>query len=482
MLTNDEIIINDLYKFYKAFVVSKYEEIVPAPHIKSLSRYLMRMALGEINRLVVNMPPQHSKSSMVSLAYPFWLICRNPNTKILIVNNSDGLSETFGLQLRDLFRRYSEYFGIYLSEDKSSNKYMMFQDKPKNGTNYEGSIRLVGAGSSKITGTPVDFIIIDDPYEGFGDTTPTLLEKKINWFNTIILQRLRENSKMIILHTRWMQNDLSGYLKENYPNKYEFVVYPAIKDNGEPLWDYYTIDTLQERRQEMGERLFEAIYQQKPLDETGDFFNTNNLNFVDEFNSWNLVVDTVRSYDCAYSSDDPKKDSDYTGFCKMHKVLGNEKYGHYYYLITDVGMEKWGDDLLSNIQQYARIDSPNTTILAETGTVGGAGEFLFKEYRKYMTGYNFLQSLPTGSKVDRAIPLKNAILDGKIKIMLQDNKRELLLQQLRGFPLASHDDLVDALSYAYNYLENIGGDNARITGNPVELRSRKNKNKRMFRR
>ena len=389
----DKEIINDLYKFYKAFVVSKYGEIVNAPHIKSLSRYLMRMVLGENDRLVVNMPPQHSKSSMVSLAFPFWLICRNPDTKILIVNNSDGLSETFGLQIRDLFRRYSEYFGVYLSEDKSSNKYMMFQDKPKNGTNYEGSIRLVGAGSSKITGTPVDFIIIDDPYEGFADTTPTLLEKKINWFNTIILQRLRENSKMIILHTRWMQNDLSGYLKENYPDRYEFVEYPAIQDNGEPLWDYYTIDTLNERRREMGERLFEAIYQQRPLDETGDFFDIDQINFEQDNYNPNTahVIGKCRSYDLAYTAEEENKSSDYTAGAYIYKNYKNE------YVLSDLIYGRFGEQNINKIQATAKRDGVDVPILIETGTVGAAAGELYQVYKKRLAGYNVKQSLATAS-------------------------------------------------------------------------------------
>lgn len=437
-MNRDALIVNDLYKFYKAFVVSKYGEIVSAPHIKSLSRYLMRMSRGDLSRLVVNMAPQHSKSSMITLAYPFWLIMRDPDTKILIVNNSDGLSETFGLQIRDLFRRYQDYFGVYLSEDKSSNKYMMFQNQKKGGDNYEGSIRLVGAGSSKITGTPVDYIIIDDPYEGFGDTTPSLLQKKIDWFNTIILQRLREESRMVILHTRWSQNDLSGYLKRNYPDQYTFVEYPAIKEDGNPLWNYYTLDTLNQRRKEMGDRLFEAIYQQKPLDLTSDFFDMEQIKFNEEPND---IIASIWAYDLAYSEVDQ---ADYTVGIKMLKSENDTYY------ITDMIRGKFGNRNKEMVLRNARHD-PNTPIGIEFG-VAAAGKLLAHEWRSYLHEYSVKEIVPIRNKEDRAFPLSNTIADGNLVVNLQGKKLEDWMREIASFPNGVHDDIVDATSHAHNLL------------------------------
>lgn len=409
----------------------------------------MKVCFSKNKRLVVNMPPQHSKTSMITLAFPLWLIMQDPNTKILIVNNSAGLSETFGIQIRDLVRRYGEKFGLFLSDDKQSNRYIMFANR--DGENYSGSIRLVGAGASNITGTPVDYIIIDDPYSGFSDITPSALEKSIEWFKTIILQRLREASKLLILHTRWHSNDLSGYLQENYPNDYEFVVFPAIKENGKPLWDYYSIETLRKREEEMGTRLFEAIYQQQPLDETGDYFDINNIIFEDYFDFTNpLITGKCRSWDLAYSSDEPGKDNDYTASCKMYRLSTDEYY------VTDVTMDRYGDDVLNILKTYARTDTPNTHILIETGTKGGAAKELYNQYEKHFRGYVTEQSEPVGSKSDRATGFKYALLAGKIHFILNDNQRELLLKQLRGFPFAKHDDLIDALAYAYNYLNQQG--------------------------
>ena len=88
----------------------------------------------------------------------------------------------------------------------------------------------------------------------------------------------------------------------------------------------------------------------------------------------------------------------------------------------------------------------------ETGTKGGAAKELYNQYKKHFTGYRTQQSEPVGSKVDRATAFKYALMDGKIRFVLNSNQREILLKQLKGFPLAKHDDLVDALSYAYSFL------------------------------
>ena len=145
-------------------------------------------------------PTHNSKSSMVTLAFPLWLIFQNPNLKILIVNNSATLSEKFGIQIREYIKKVGPQFGVHLSDVKRSSTHIMFTDA--DGELHQGSIRLVGASGS-ITGQDADYLIIDDPYFGFDDITPSQLNKKIDWFQTIILQRLEPHSKLIVLHTRW---------------------------------------------------------------------------------------------------------------------------------------------------------------------------------------------------------------------------------------------------------------------------------------
>lgn len=436
--------ISSPYSIYREFTV---KNDIKAAHIKKISNILEHVTFDDdyYDRLCVSQPPRTAKSSLITLSYPYWLILNNPNFNIVIVNNTQTLAENFGIRLRQLFIDYAdvlEDMNIRLSEKKHSNSFFMFEDKE--GKLYDGSIKLMGTGGT-ITGQDVDILICDDLIKGFSDVTSTLLDKKIEWFKSIILQRLEPHSKLIILGTRWASNDVIGYLKENQSHDYKFIELQALNDDEtDCIWNNrYTVDFFRARRQEMGERLFEALYQQKPLDETGTFFNIELLRYDKDYN----IFSTVRSYDLAYSDESKGDVRDYTASCIMHKTIEGD------YVISHVSMEQYGDRLFNVIQANARQDTPNIPILIETGTVGGASEFLFKEYKRKLQGFNVRQSKPIGAKVDRATPFKNAILDGKVIVNLNDMERELLFNQLNSFPLGKHDDLVDALSYAYSFLE-----------------------------
>ena len=440
-LVRIKLVLDDLFKTYVGFIAKDYKKPSKPWHISELAKELTKLKNKEGARLCVAMPPRHSKSSIVTLAYPLWLIWEDPRLDILIVNSSAGLSENFGIRLRELFKKYEEASGVYLSDIKHSSTHLKFQDK--DGNLHPGSIRLVGADGT-ITGSNADYLIIDDPYKGFEDITPTLLEKKINWFKNIILQRLEPDSRLIICHTRWSENDLQGYLNRKHPEEYEFISYPAIQEDGTSLWrERYSLDFLEQRREEMGERLFEAIYQQKPLDQTSDFFQLDNIDFEPEYTKEDIKY-SIRAWDIASSE---SKHADYTAGVLMHKLTDDT------YLITDLKHGHYGGNNLRVIQDTAKQDGANTRIYIETG-VAAAGDLLFKEWRKQLKGYTVEHARPIKSKVDRATPLQNAILDGKLKISISDDElRGELIKELLGFPDSIHDDIIDACSYAFNYLK-----------------------------
>lgn len=168
-------ILTDLYEFYFNFVAVTYKDFVDAEHIEILADKLTEVYLDELNNLCIAMPPRHSKSSIVTLAFPLWLIFINPDSKILIVNAEASLSESFGIRLREFIKEYGAIFNVYLSDVKHSSTHIKFEDSK--GHLYKGFIRLVGAEGS-ITGQDADYLILDDIYKGFSDITPTLLEKK----------------------------------------------------------------------------------------------------------------------------------------------------------------------------------------------------------------------------------------------------------------------------------------------------------------
>jgi hypothetical protein len=448
----------NLLKFYYTFIALRFENTTSAPHLLDLADKLTQCVYNPEfkNRLCVSMPPQHSKSSMVTVAFATWLIIREPHKRILIVNAEKELSKTFGIQIRQLIHNIGHYYGIEVSNVQSSNTSLMFT---KHGELCDGSIKLTGA-SGGITGRPADIIIVDDPYKGLEDEfTPTQLNKKWNWYSSLIEQRARNQTKLIVMHTRWHSEDIQGRIQaDDYQSsKYHFVEYPAIDEDNKPLWDYYGLEFYLDKQRTMGERQFQAIYQQKPLDLTSDFFHVDRLIFDDTFDDYPIA--RCRSWDIASSDDSLGDQRDYTAGVRMLKTPSD----HYWIFPYERG--QYGNNVKNVIRDTARLDGAAYTILLEPGTSGGAAGLFYEEYKNNLTGYNTVQSLPKGTKADRATPLANAIYDGKVHICIRnDTQRQTLLDEFKSFPNGKHDDLVDAVAYGYNWLSKHGDNHVGTSG------------------
>lgn len=446
----DSRFLNDLYLFYRLFVISKFSNKgLKANHIKRLSRHLMALTLGRLNKhLAVSMPPRHSKSSMVTIAYPLWLIFQNPNLNILIINNTSTLSEKFGIALRDCISEYGELFNVYLSDVKHSSSHLMFCDK--DGKLYNGSIRLTGASGS-ITGQDADYIIIDDPYKGEEDEfTPTALQKKIDWFNRIVEQRIEPHTKLLILHTRWHSQDLIGYIQNEQPDDYLFITYPALSEENKPLWpEKYTLTELEKKREKVKDRLFSSIWQQRPLDDTSDFFDLSKIRY-EGLQTNEHIIKTIRTWDISKGA---TIHSDYTAGARM--VLTNTgRIG----ISKSLKHGQYGHQTKNTVLKTANGDGYDVEILIETG-VAAAGDLLFDEWEIQLTGYRVHQSRAIKSKPDRATPLKNLISDGLFFIDIDDPELlEIVNKEFSSFPDGVHDDIVDCVAYGVIYLHNFFED------------------------
>ena len=443
---------------YDVYATLTVKNSIPAKHVYELSEALMDTVLDDDapDRLCIVQPPRTAKSSTITLSFPFWLILMNPEFNILIVNYNKKLAARFGNRLRQLFIDNEDLLAsrdIYLSDAEHAKT--LFSFKNSKGESL-GSISLEGTGGT-ITGTDVDICICDDLIKGFQDTTQRALDDLYEWWKEILLQRIEPHTKLFLLGTRWHTQDIIGRVLKDNPEKYRFIHLKALKENGECIWpNKYTPEYFEDRRKEIGDRVFEAEYQGQPLDETGDYFNLDWVIFEEEFDYNNpLITGRVRSWDLAYSSEEPGKDNDYTASCKMYRLQDDTYY------VTNVTMKRYGDDLLNVLKRTARQDTANTRILLETGTKGGAAKELYNQYKPHFKGYVTEQSEPVGSKVDRAEGFKLALMQGKIRFVLDDNQREILINQLKGFPLAKHDDLIDALAYAFSKLSQQGGNNVK---------------------
>lgn len=389
-------------------------------------------------------PTHNSKSSLITLAFPLWLIIRDPTLNIMVVTSTFNLSESFGIRIRELFLQYQDILPVRISNKKHASGWIMFEDKEGNLTG--GSIRLVGLGG-QITGFDADWVIVDDIVKGIQDCTPTQLQKTKDFFDGVLLQRLEPHSKLIVLGTLWSSEDILSVIRKERSDEYHILDLPAYNEKDEILWpEKYNLDYFHEKENEMGNRLFQALYMCRPLDETGAFFKLDNLLF-DTFKFHHNSI-CVRSWDLAYSDESKGDINDYSASIKMWKSPEG------LYWITDLKNGQYGENIHNELKRTAYLDTANVPILIETGTKGGASKFYYNDLKNiYLKGYNVKQSEPIGSKVDRALTFRDAIWDGKVVIDLDENGREALIKQLNSFPLGKHDDIIDACSYAYNYLQ-----------------------------
>lgn len=442
-MDNSELFINDLYLFYRYFVASDYANSVPAPHIKKLAHELMKlMVTDDYHRLAVSMPPRHSKSSMVTLSFPLWLIFQNPNANILIITGP-GLSEKFGIRIREIIRQNGKIFNCYLSDVKQSSTHLMFCDKNKK--LFNGSIRIASINGS-VTGHDADVIILDDPYKGLEEEfTPTALQKMIDYAERVLEQRIEPHTRYCILHTRWVENDLIGHYRKTQEDLFKFINFSAIQPDGTPLWkERYTIKELLRKKESMGKRMFSAIYQQVPLDKTSDFFTMPSIKYkgLDEDET---IMRTVRSWDIAGANN---LHGDYTCGTLMSLTTKNN------IIIHHIVHGKFGNETNEVVRNTTIRDGKEVTVLLETG-VAGAGFLLFEEWKSQLESYRVEQCKPVNSKVDRATPLRNVVFDGQLKLDLGDDSVGLdaLLNEFSSFPNGDHDDIVDSVAWGVNWLK-----------------------------
>lgn len=427
---------------------------IESEHAKKISNTLIKTIIGKGKpNLCVSMPPRTGKSRLITLSFPLWLILYykvlDKDVNILIVNYSQDLANNFGLLLRQLCIDNDDLLadvGLYLSSKAYSKSEFYFEDE-------EGklcsSIKLTGVGGA-ITGRDVDICILDDYIKNLEDTTSHNLDKLWDWFSTVLLQRLMPDSHLFILATRWSTRDIIGRLKDSEDNDYCFVELKAILHDGSSLWpERFPVSFFEKKREAMGDRMFSALYQCTPYDLTSNYFHLEYL----QFNKPCIKpTGTIRAWDLAYSSD-----GDYTVGILAYKDNEDNFY------IEDMVRGRFENKNKSIIYNTARKDNTcseeNTACFVRQGIEfrgAAAGKLLKDEWEEALKPYSIVELPAVASKEDRAFPLANAVLDGRVYCNLGVEQSGLLTKEFSEFPDGENDDIVDAVAHAYNYLFRTG--------------------------
>jgi hypothetical protein len=416
-------------------------------HHKLLIEKLEAVERGEIKRLIVEMPPRHGKSEIVSVQFPAWFIGKNPDKAIITSCYASELATDFGGQTRNLIntREYQYIFDdIKLAEDSQAKNNWGI-------SGHRGRYVATGVGGA-ITGKGADVLIIDDPFKNREDAdSPVIREKVWKWYTSTARTRLSPNGAIVIVHTRWHDEDLIGkILQSENADNWERLRLPAIATEdeefrlkGEPLWaNQYTLENLMETKQDIGPYDWSALYQQDPVDtESQEFkrewFKYKTLDEVGKVNTRKFItIDTALSKGAKSDSTGVTRnyvDRENNWNIRSNRYRINSKeLVDMIFLLHEEGFEKIG---------------------IEEGAYISAVEPFLKEEMQKRNKFPYVVTLKHGGimKETRIRGLIPRYSSGSIFHIDKDCVD--LEEELLRFPKATHDDCADSLAYQLQIAE-----------------------------
>lgn len=405
-----------------------------AGHHLLIAKKLDAVARGEIDRLMINMPPRHGKSELASRRFPAMLLGMQPAQTIISASyNMDKASE-FGGEVRDIVRA-AEYRALFpditLKEDTTAKGFWR--------TEQGGYYIAAGVGTA-ITGrgTVGPIVLIDDPLKDRAEADSEVRRETVkSWYSSSILSRLPR--AIIVIQTRWHESDLSGWLLEQEAkggDKWDVLTLPAISAEGEALWpEYYPIEALQRIKASSIPRDWSALFQQSPAPDEGEFFHRD---WFDRF-----APDEVPKRLAIYGTSDyavSEGKGDYT----CHRVWGVDAANHIWMLggwrgqtTSDVWIERLLD-LVSEHRPFAWF--------GESGVIQKAVEpYLLSRSRerKVYCRWEWLPSITDKGARARGFQARASM---KMVHIPNGSDGDAWIEELIRFPAGKHDDEVDTAS------------------------------------
>jgi len=253
-----------------AFTARMFPEYQPSAHIRQLIEALEWAASTPNARLIVTMPPRHSKSLHVSENFPAWFLGRYPDKRLITASHTAQLAYTFSRRVRNKFSDPRWPFpGITVADDKGAVQAWDIAD-------HRGGYVAVGVGGSP-TGHGGDGIVIDDPIRSAADAdSETVRNALYEWYQGTIRTRLEPGGFIVVTATRWQEDDLTGRLLAAQAlggESWRHLHMPAIDDTGAALWpERWPVEALERIRSAIGSRAFDAQYQGAPSPAAGGIF------------------------------------------------------------------------------------------------------------------------------------------------------------------------------------------------------------------
>ena len=252
------------------FVEAVWPSFISGRHHTKMADAFERVAAGKCKRLIINMPPRHTKSEFASYLLPAWFLGKYPHKKVIQTSHTAELAVGFGRKVRNLvdMEVYTDIFpGVALQSDsKAAGRWA---------TSKGGDYFAIGVGGA-VTGKGADLLIIDDPHSeqeaALAETSPDIYDKTYEWYTSGPRQRLQPGGAIVVVMTRWSLRDLTGQVLKAEAQRggegWEVIEFPAILPSGNPLWpEFWPLEELSILKEELPNSKWMAQYQQNPTSE-----------------------------------------------------------------------------------------------------------------------------------------------------------------------------------------------------------------------
>lgn len=404
-----------------------------AGHLAYIRERLDRVTRGECRRLMLFVPPRHGKSEMTTIRYPVYRLEHNPSMRVILGAYNATLAHKFSRKARNVARAR-----LSLNTERTA-----VEDWE---TMTGGGLRAVGVGGG-ITGMGANLVIIDDPVKSRDEAESAAYRDRCwDWYKDDLYTRLEPNGAIILIQTRWHEDDLAGRLLAEMKNggeAWEIVALPALADEGDPLgrapgealWpERYGVADLERIRGVLGTYSFEALYQQRPRPAEGALFKR----------QWFTVVERapyglnwVRYWDLAAST---RESADYTASAAV--ALGAD--GTLYVRDMIRGRWEWPDAYAVIVRTMQ--SEPNTRHAVEKAMQGlAAVQELRRDARVAHVPFEGVDV--DRDKFSRALAWAGRAEGGKVALV-RGEWVNAFLDEVTAFPLGAHDDQVDTISGA----------------------------------
>lgn len=442
---------------FAAFVDEFSIEAKPAPHHQLIINKLQQVQDGHIKRLMLFLPPGSAKSTYSTINFPPFYMQANPNKLVICASHAGDLAERFGRKVRNIIAEdsYKDLLGVELKTDsKAAGRFE---------TTNNAELYAVGVGGS-VTGRRGDLGIIDDPVKGRTEADSESVRDKLwEWYKSDFRTRLKPEAAIVIIQTRWHEDDLSGrILPDDYDGRsgpvmardgetWEVISLPMEagendalgRKPGELLWpDWFTPQWVEQEKRSQGPRNWNSLYQQNPTPDDGTLFKRDDINWYKR-KPKNLKYYITGDY--AVTEDD----GDFTEILVWGVDARDEVY------LVDAFKGKVDSlDVVENLVDLIEEYGPMCSV-AESGVIRRAIEPLIKKRMRKRKVFTRLEWLPTtGDKVAMSRGFQAMTQLGVIHFPIKD-WAESLVGQLIKFPAGRHDDGVDACGLLGRYMDKI---------------------------